>query len=82
MSKTKFELIRGSDVLRDGMYLELYVSEASPLRQVAEVFYSDVTQEFFLTCYEDNIPLEAVEKLISKARISLPPVRQEQKKST
>lgn len=82
MSKIKFELIRGSDVLRDGMYLELYVSGTSPLRQVAEVFYSDVTQEFFLTCYEENIPLEAVENLISKARISLPPVRQEQKKST
>ncbi len=78
MSKIKFELIRGSDVLRDGMYLELSVSETSPLRQVAEVFYSDVTHEFFLTCYEENIPLEAVEKLISEARISLPPVKQEQ----
>lgn len=70
MSKIKFELIRGSDLLRDGMYLELSVSETSPLRQVAEVSYSDVTHEFFLTCYEENIPLEAVEKLILEARIS------------
>lgn len=30
-------------LLRDGMYLELSVSETCPLRQVAEVFYSDVT---------------------------------------
>jgi ribosome recycling factor len=75
MSKIKFELRRGSDVLRDGMYMELSVSETFPLRQVAEVFYSDVTQEFFLTYYEENIPLEAVEKLISVARISLPPVK-------
>lgn len=76
MSKIKFEMRRGSDVLRDGMFLELSVSQTSPLRQVAEVFYSDVTQEFFLTCYEENIPLEAVEKLILEARISLPPVGQ------
>lgn len=78
MSKIKCELIRGSDILRDGMYLELSVSETSPLRQVAEVFYSDVTHEFFLTCYEENIPLEAVGKLILEVRISLPPVKQEQ----
>ncbi|MBJ8676043.1 hypothetical protein I5442_06365 [Citrobacter freundii] len=78
MYKIKFELRRGSDVLRDGMYLELSVSETSPLRQVAEVFYSDVTQDFFLTCYEESIPLEAVEKLISEARIALPPVKQGQ----
>lgn len=75
MSKIKFELTRGSDVLRDGMYLELSVSDTSSSRLVADVFYSDVTQEFFLTCYEENIPLEEVEKLISKARILLPPVK-------
>ncbi|QIE95782.1 hypothetical protein G5574_01840 [Pantoea stewartii] len=78
MSQIKFELSRGGDILRDGMFLELSVSETSPLRQIAEVFYSDVTHEFFLTCYEENIPLEAVEKMISEARISLPPVKQEQ----
>lgn len=77
MSKINLELIRGSDVLRDGMYLELSISGTSPLRQVAEVFYSDVTHEFFLTCYEENIPLEAVEKLISEAKASLPPVKSE-----
>lgn len=75
MPKIKFELRRERNVLRDGMYLGLSVSEASPLRQVAEVFYSDVTQEFFLTCDEENIPLVAVENLISEARISLPLVK-------
>ncbi len=74
MSEMKYEMRRGSDVLRDGMYLELSVSETYPLRQVAEVFFSDITHEFFLTCYEENIPLEVIEKLISKARISLLPM--------
>ncbi|CND48450.1 Uncharacterised protein [Yersinia pseudotuberculosis] len=74
MSEMKYEMRRGSDVLRDGMYLELSVSETYPLRQVAEIFFSDITHEFFLTCYEENIPLEVIEKLISKARTSLPPM--------
>ncbi|UXD28192.1 hypothetical protein [Yersinia enterocolitica] len=78
MSEIKYKMRRGSDVLRDGMYLELSVSETSPLRQVAEIFFSDITHEFFLTCYEENIPLEVIEKLISKARTSLPPVESEQ----
>jgi len=54
VSEIKYELRRGSDVLRDGMYLELSISETSPLQQVAEVFYSDITHKFFLTCYEKN----------------------------
>lgn len=37
MSKIKFELSRGSDVLRDGMFLELSVSETSPLRLTLDV---------------------------------------------
>lgn len=78
MSNIKFELRHGSDILRDGMYLELSVKETSPLRQVAEVFYSDITHEFFLTCYEENVPLEEIEKFISEARKSLPPMASEQ----
>lgn len=65
-------------MLRDGMYLELSISETSPLQQVAEVFYSDITHKFFLTCYEKNIPIAEIEKLISVARKSLPPLVPEQ----
>lgn len=75
MSKPEFEIIRGSDLLRDGIYLELSVKDTSPLQQVAEIFYSDITHEFFLSCYEENIPLEEIKKLISAARKYLPPVK-------
>jgi hypothetical protein len=77
VSEIKYELSRGSDVLRDGMYLELSISDTSPLQQVAEVFYSDITHDFFLTCYEENIPVAEIEKLISVARKSLPPIEPE-----
>lgn len=36
---TKYSIIRGSDVDRDGMYLEL--SETESKKVIAEVFYSD-----------------------------------------
>ncbi|WP_284602449.1 hypothetical protein [Dickeya dadantii] len=73
MTKMKYELTRGSDILRDGMFLELSEAGTSPLRQIAEIFYSDVTHEFFLTCYEENIPLGAIEELISEAKNLLLP---------
>jgi hypothetical protein len=72
MSKIEYELTRGSNIHRDGMYLELSEAGTSPLRQIAEVFYSDVTHKFFLTCYEENVPLVVIEKLILEAKKSLP----------
>ncbi|MBP2199047.1 hypothetical protein [Pantoea cypripedii] len=76
MAKTKYNLVRGSDIIRDGMYLELSEAGTSPLRQIAEVFYSDVTHEFFFSCYEGSIPLEEIEKLIIEAKKLLPPAKQ------
>lgn len=77
MAKIEYNLTRGSDVIRDGMYLELSEAGASPLRQIAEVFYSDVTHEFSFSCYEGYIPLEEIEKLIHEAKKLLPPAKQE-----
>ncbi|WP_336769515.1 hypothetical protein [Pantoea ananatis] len=56
MSQIKFELSFGSEILRDGMFLELSVRETSPLRQIAEVFYSDVTHEFFFDLLRREYP--------------------------
>jgi len=77
MAKIQYNLTRGSDVIRDGMYLELSEVGISPLRQIAEVFYSDVTHEFSFSCYEGCIPLEEIEKLIHEAKKLLPPAKQE-----
>ncbi|WP_272528662.1 MULTISPECIES: hypothetical protein [unclassified Providencia] len=68
----EYELSRGSDIVRDGMYLELTMANTDPVLQLAEVFYSDVTHQFTLTCYEPNIPLEVVENLIEQAKKLLP----------
>lgn len=71
---TEYELSRGSDIVRDGMYLELTMANTDPVLQLAEVFYSDVTHHFTLTCFEPNIPLEVIETLIEQAKKLLPPI--------
>jgi hypothetical protein len=66
----QFDAVRGSDIIRDGMYLEL--SEHGGKQGVAEVFFSDQTGEFVLNTFGNDVPLEAIEWLVSEARTSLP----------
>ncbi|QXX84204.1 hypothetical protein J6836_07470 [Providencia sp. R33] len=61
------------------MYLELTVANTSPALQLAEVFYSDVTHQFTLTCFEPNIPLTVIETLIEQAKKLLPPIEKQTK---
>ncbi len=67
----RFGLIRGSDVQRDGMYLEL--SDTGAGKAVAEVFYSDETGQMSFSAYEEDVPLEAIELLIERSKQRLPP---------
>ena len=71
---TEYKFSRGSDIVRDGMFLELTVANTTPVLQLAEVFYSDVTHQFVLTCFEPNIPLTVIETLIDQAKKLLPPI--------
>ena len=67
-----YTLVRGSDIDRDGMYLELL--REGKRGEIAEVFYADATGEFSITTFENSVPLAAIEWLIEQARASLPPV--------
>lgn len=69
-----YELLCWSDVVRDDVYLELNKAHTNPFVQIAEVFYSDVTDEFTLSCFVENIPLDLIEQLIAKAKETLPPI--------
>ncbi|MBF0690195.1 hypothetical protein IR150_01525 [Providencia alcalifaciens] len=70
----EYKLARGSDIVRDGMYLELTMANTDPVLQLAEVFYSDVTHQFTVTCFEPNIPLAVIETFIEQAKKLLPPI--------
>jgi len=77
MTNPKYQLTCSSDIVRDGVYLELSEVNSSPIRQLAEVFYSDVTHDFVLTYYDDNIPPEVIEWLIAESKRLLPPTDKE-----
>ncbi|MGN7806027.1 DUF6959 family protein [Ensifer sp. 22521] len=67
----RFILVRGSDVERDGMYLELLDEETQ--RAVAEVFYSDASDAMTFTAYDEDLPLRAIERLIERGKELLAP---------
>jgi hypothetical protein len=64
-----------SDVIRDGMGLELVEeSVASGRRAALEVFYSDETGEFVFSADQvDDVPLELIDRFLADGRRRLPP---------
>lgn len=69
----KFDVTIGSDVERDGMYLE--VTDAQNFADVYfEIFYSDITNKFSLTLFRENIELELIEEAIKIAKQRLVPI--------
>jgi hypothetical protein len=66
-----YRTVRGSDLQRDGMYLELI--DESTGDEVAEVFYSDATHKMTISVFQPELPLEIVELLIERAKHELPP---------
>jgi hypothetical protein len=66
-----YEYVVGSDMQRDGMYLEVTDTRDEP--DVLEVFYSDQTDQMTFTAYRWDIPLEVVEWAVKLARERLIP---------
>lgn len=71
----EYSFTLGSDVPRDGMFLEAEITGSLERRTVAEVFYSDETGRFFVSCFEERVPLELIEYLITEGRKCLPPTK-------
>lgn len=67
----QFRSIRGSDVHRNGMFLEL--TEVGSSSAVLEVFHSDTDGSFSLSGFGSSVPLAVVEQFIASARQLLPP---------
>ena len=65
-----YTAVVGSDVDRDGMYLEL--SNRSNVI-IAEVFYSDESGSMTFTGHQADLPLPVVEWLIGRAKLRLVP---------
>jgi hypothetical protein len=69
----QYKVVRGSDVQRDGMYLELW-SATNPDVQLFEVFYSDVTHNLIFSAFsQEDVPIEVLEEFMRQARWLLTP---------
>lgn len=66
-----YEVTVGSEVQRDGMYLEV---EDGAKTVLAEVFYSDCDNSMTFTGYRADLPLPLVEWLIAHAKERLTPI--------
>jgi len=70
----QYYLVMGSDVIRDGMWLEFYgQTDGDAGVLVLTVFYSNADGRMSLTAYETDLPLQMVEWFIARARELLPP---------
>ena len=68
----RYQFIRGSDVLNDGMYLEV-CDEEEPGDVILFAFWSDANDDFTFTAYREKLPFSLVELFVQEARASLPP---------
>ncbi|HSM41926.1 MAG TPA: hypothetical protein VK862_14330 [Afifellaceae bacterium] len=68
---TEYTCIIGSDLDRDGMYVEV-TELADVTNALLEIFYSDETEEMTLSTLRPDVPLEVVEWAIPIARERLP----------
>ncbi len=68
-----FTSLLGSDVERDGMYIEVTSQEDN--NAVLEVFYSDVTHRMEISLFREKFPVELVEWAILQAKTRLPPTQ-------
>ena len=63
----------GSDIPRDGMYLELFYEGHEHEDAIATIFRSDQDGSMTFSAFEPDVPLEVVEWLISEGKRRLPP---------
>jgi hypothetical protein len=69
----RFVFVRGSDVERDGMYIEVSEKTGNKDRVVLEVFYSDANDQMTFSAFERDLPFELVELVAQTARERLTP---------
>ncbi len=56
----KYEIVFGTDVQRDGVYLELSDCTTDTIKIIAEVFYYDEIGKVIFNCYHEGIPYQLI----------------------
>ncbi len=71
VGKKQYESVVGSDLEKDGMFLELSDAENN---LVLYAFWSDANDGFTFSAYEQELPFSLVEWFVQEARKRLPPM--------
>ena len=66
-------MLLASDLVNDGMSLELYDITVQPEVMVLYAFWSDVDHQFTFQALREELPFELVETFVLTARERLPP---------
>ena len=69
----EYTVLKGSDIERDGMFLELYLGREPKGRPLAECFYADADGSLSVTVYEARVPGAALAWLEGEGARMLPP---------
>ena len=69
----KYEIVRGSDVDRDGVYVELNDVTDQETKFLLEIFHSDSTGQEVLYAEKTEIPLEVLQAVLEVASQWLKP---------
>ena len=72
MAQKNYRYVRGSDLVRDEMFLELVEGGTDPLQQLACIFYSEESKGFTLDYFDDSVPSEVLEAFVDAAVELLP----------
>ena len=72
----KYEVVLGSDVVNDGMYVELreYIPsqsqfiDTSSWKVILFAFKSEVDEDVSFSCYKEDVPFQLVEIFVSEVK--------------
>jgi hypothetical protein len=70
-SQAQYRIVFGSDVDRDGVYLELARQELDGVHPIVEIFRSDVDGRITVTSEAEPVPSEWFSQLVSRAKTDL-----------
>ena len=62
----KYEILFGSDVLRDCVYLELSDRSQEPFEVLAEIIHYDEIGKVVFSCYKEEIPFPLIQWLLDE----------------
>ena len=69
----EYEIIFGSDVEKDGFFSECSTAEGENDELLMYAFWSDATNAFTFSAFNEDLPFALVEMFVIEARRRLPP---------